>query len=178
MTRMAGRGLRGFVSRQLARPYALIALMAGLLVAIMLGINLGNAAVKGINPIHFRPPAEPRQRALVSDEASTAPLSRRLPNYSELYGWEEGQVAHLQDCGDACSGDGTYSASVPNFGSREELEAAQRRAMRIIDRDFAEETADAMHREGRDESEPASEVVKVAPPSPADGATTPSVPQE
>jgi hypothetical protein len=175
---MAGRGLRGFVSRQLARPYALIGLAAGLLLAIVLGINLGNATVEGINPIHFQPPAAPRLREPVLDEAPPAPLSRRLPSYSEIYGWEEGQAAYLQDCGAACSGDGSYSASVPYFGSREELEATQRRAMRIIDRDFAEETADAMRRERPDEAGPLSGVVKVAPPSPADDGAAINLSQE
>lgn len=178
MTRAAGRGLRGFVSRQLARPYALIGLTVGLLIAIVLGINLGNATVEGINPIHFQMPAQPRLRPPVLEEAPAAPLSRRLPNYSELYGWEEGQAAYLQECGAGCGGEGTYSASVPYFGSREELEAAQRRAMRVIDRDFAEETAESMNREKPDEPGEVTDIVKVAPQSPVEGAETLSVPQE
>lgn len=182
MRRRAERGRLGFVSRVIAQPYVLIGIALGLIVAVVLGINLGNAAVKGINPIYFRPATAFEPRVPVMTPSESAPLARRLPDYSQLYGWDEGRTAYLQECGAGCGSDGTYSANVPYFGSREELEAAQRRAMRVIDRDFAEESADAMNRRVREKmeapSEAAAPVVNIAAPSPVEGAAALSVPQE
>ncbi|MDQ8758196.1 hypothetical protein RCO27_18365 [Sphingosinicella sp. LHD-64] len=178
MRRRAERSRRGFVSRVMVQPYALVGIALGLIVAIVVGINLGNASVKGINPIHFRPVTAFEPRVPVLDEAPPAPLARRLPSYSELYSWEDGRAAIEQECGPPCGGSATYSASVPYFGSREEIEAAQRRAMRVIDRDFAEETADAMNRRVRERIEEAPAVVNVAAPSPVEGAAALSLPQE
>ncbi len=183
MRRRAERGRPGFVSRVMAQPYMLIGIALGLIVAVVLGINLGNAAVKGIDPIYFQPATtfEPRVPVMEAPSAS-APLARRLPDYSQLFGWEKGRTAYLQECGAGCGGDSTYSANVPYFGSREELEAAQRRAMRVIDRDFAEESADAMNRRVRERTETPVEaappIVNVAAPSPVEGAAALSVPQE
>lgn len=147
MSRPAERRPRGFVSRSMGNVYALLALAAGLIVAIFAGVNLGNATVEGINPIHLQPRTPPRLRTPVMDEASPAPLARRLPNYSELYGWDEGQAAIAADCGAGCSDDGLYSAEIPYFGSREELQAEEMRARRAIDSAFAEETRDSLVRE-------------------------------
>lgn len=139
----AERGPRGFVSRVMANPIALALAGGGVLLAVLIGVNLGNATVEGIDPSYFRAPETPRLRQVVLDEVPAAPLSRRLPSYHELYGWDEGAAALAADCGANCGVNGDYSAAVPYFGSREELAAAHRDALREIDRDYAREAAAA-----------------------------------
>lgn len=116
-----------------------------LLLAIVAGVNLGNAAIDGINPVHFQPRQEPRQRP-IAIETSPVGLNRRQPTYAELYGWEEGNRALAAQCPGCDGTGGTYSAAIPYFGSREELAAAERRAQRVIDAVYAEEQADAAPR--------------------------------
>lgn len=150
---------------------------AALLLAIIVGINLGNAAVDGINPIHFQPPAEPRQRP-IAIEVPPIGLSRRQPTYAELYGWEEGNRALAGECPGCAAGTGTYSASVPYFGSREELEGIRRAELRRIDRDYVGETealerrardadADVSVRAGSDEGKPEADPAPAIDPQPA-----------
>jgi len=129
----------------MVRAWTWPALGALLLLAIIVGVNLGNAAVDGINPIHFQPRQEPRQRA-IAIEAPPIGLSRRQPTYAELYGWEEGNRALAAECPGCDGTGGTYSAAIPYFGSREELAAAERRAQRVIDAVYAEEEADTAPR--------------------------------
>lgn len=113
-----------------------------LLLAIVVGVNLGNAAIDGINPVHFQPRQEPHQRP-IAIETPPIGLNRRQPTYAELYGWEEGNRALAAECPGCDGTGGTYSAAIPYFGSREELAAAERRAQRVIDAVYAEEQADA-----------------------------------
>lgn len=127
----------------MANPIALALAGGGVLLAVLIGVNLGNATVEGIDPSYFRAPETPRLRQAVLDEVPAAPLSRRLPSYDELYGWDEGAAALAAECGANCGVSGDYSAAVPYFGSREELAAAHRDALREIDRDYASETAAA-----------------------------------
>lgn len=145
MSRATERRLRGFVSWIMANPIALSAAGGGLIAAVLIGINLGNAAVEAIDPAHFRSPEVPRMRAAVYEAAPQPELARRVPNYSELYGWDEGAAARMADCGPEC-GAGTYRADIPYFGSREELAAARREAQEKIDSDYADEIAQAARR--------------------------------
>lgn len=145
MSGRAERRLRGFVSWIMANPIALSAAGGGLIVAVLIGINLGNAAVEAIDPAHFSGPEAPRLRSPVYEEAPRAELARHVPNYSELYGWDEGAAARTADCGPDC-GAGNYAADVPYFGSREELAAARHEALEKIDSDYADEIAEAARR--------------------------------
>ncbi|MBX3562865.1 MAG: hypothetical protein KF780_13755 [Sphingomonas sp.] len=112
------------------------------MLAVLAGVNLGNAAVEGINPAYYATPAAPRPR--VAPEAPyPATLARQTPSYGELYGWDAGEMARTVACGEACDEDGGYSAHVPYFGSREELAEAQRAARTAIDDAFAKADADA-----------------------------------
>lgn len=134
---------------------------AALLLAVVVGVNLGNAAIDGINPVHFQPREAPRQRP-IAVETEPVGLSRRLPSYADLYGWEEGNRALAADCTGCSAGAGTYSASVPYFGSREELEGIRRAELREIDRDYRSEMEAMEHRASAAEQVPA---VSVPPPS-------------
>ncbi len=135
--RQREHGRRRSVRRWMMRPSVLAALGGGLLVAVLAGVTIGNATVDGINPVHYRAPPTPRLRPVVSADPSPDMLVRRLPNHGELYGWDAGEMAQASLCGGDCAPDeGVYSAQVPYFGSREELAAAERAAIREIDNAF------------------------------------------
>lgn len=125
--------------KHVIRSWTLPLLGVALLVAVMIGVGLGNATVSGINPIYFDPARPPRLRPLVLDEVPATNLSRRMPSYGQLYGWEQGQAAMAADCGPGCGQGTAYTASVPYFGSREESEAREMRQLRKIDSSYAEE---------------------------------------
>lgn len=147
----------------MVRAWTLPVLGVALLLAIVVGVNLGNAAIDGINPIHFQPRQEPRQRP-IAVETSPIGLSHRQPTYAELYGWEEGNRALAAECPGCDGRGGTYSAAIPYFGSREELAAAERRAQRVIDAVYAEEEADAAPRKVSPARAPESAAQAFAPP--------------
>lgn len=131
------------------RPYVLAGVGGGLLVAVLAGVTMGNAAVEGINPIHYRAPAAPRQKAAAPIAPAPDMLARRALDYGGSYGWEAGDAAQAPACGDDCKNAGSYSASIPYFNSREELAEAERAARRAIDQSFAEETEAALDRKER-----------------------------
>lgn len=152
MSRRRGRERRGkrAVIARMMRPSVLAGLGGGLLLAVLLGVTMGNAAVEGINPMHYRPPtASPKMVRPV--EASYSTLAWRQPGYDQPYDWAEGEQARTAACGVACDGgvESGYSASVPYFGSREEMAEAERVARREIDQSFATETEAAMTRKDR-----------------------------
>jgi hypothetical protein len=134
-------------------PYVMTGLGAGLLAAVLAGVTMGNAAVEGINPVHYAPPPTPRQRVVMAIEPSAANLTPRRPTYGELYGWEAGEMARIVACGDACARRDGYSATVPYFNSREELAEAERAARRAIDSAFAAESRAATSRKNRGQGE-------------------------
>jgi hypothetical protein len=72
------------------------ALGALVLAAIAFGVHLGQSTIDQINPIHFQGPAvHPRDRGAVAyDTIETA----QQPQFSRLYGWEEGGDARSLDC--------------------------------------------------------------------------------
>ncbi len=145
------RGRRPVIA-WMTRPHVLAGIGGGLLLAVFAGVGLGNAAVEGINPAHYSTPAAPRPR--IAAATSSSNLSQRMPSYSELYGWEAGEMARNVACGAQCDGEEGYSARVPYFGSREELAAAERTARRAIDNAFAKADADALGPKERDRREP------------------------
>ena len=125
------------VRRWMMRPSVLAGLGGGLLVAVFVGVSLGNAAVEGINPAHYRAPPVPRPRPPVATDPAAGTLARRMPSHGELYGWDASEMARAVTCGAECEGEGIYSARVPYFGSREELAEAERAALKAIDDAFA-----------------------------------------
>ncbi len=140
------RRRRRSVRRWLMRPSVLAAAGGGLLAAVLAGVTMGNAAVEGINPVHYRAPPAPSQKARATVEPSPDMLARRRPSYGELYGWDAGEMARSTMCGEDCGDGSGYSAQVPDFNSRDELAEANRAAQRAIDRAFAEESDAAMNR--------------------------------
>jgi hypothetical protein len=76
-------------------PFAL-ALPAGLLVAAMLGVQLGESAIAEINPVHFQGAASPPRG--IDPVAAVA----TEPSFAQAYGWEDGQAARAQLCGGDC----------------------------------------------------------------------------
>jgi hypothetical protein len=107
-------------------PFSLPVLGASLLVAVVVGVHLGESSVGLINPIYFQePPLHPRDRGAAIDEAS---LNRRGPAFADLYGWEQGYAARAADCGNCealrARDAYAYSAEVPYFGSGSRLRSA------------------------------------------------------
>jgi hypothetical protein len=69
-----------------------------MLAAAALGIHLGESAIDLIHPIHFQGPAvHPRDRGAAIDPDQ---LAARGTAYRDLYGWDEGRLAMMADCGD------------------------------------------------------------------------------
>jgi hypothetical protein len=114
-----------FVLDTMSTPLTLPLLGGSLLAAAAVGLHLGESAVGLINPIHFQGPAiHPRARGAAIEE----PLLTQRPQtaYAELYGWDEGETARAEDCGDcealqarfhrAVEEPQVYSALVPYFG--------------------------------------------------------------
>lgn len=102
------------------------ALAASLLLAVIVGLQLGQSSVSLINPIYYQaPPLHPRDRGAAIDERA---LASARPAYAELYGWEEGYAARAADCGNcealqvrgAYASPAVYSARVPYFGGHSE----------------------------------------------------------
>lgn len=114
------RGLRRIVVAMMTSPINLTALGVSLLVAVVLGIQLGASTIEEIKPFYFQGAAvHPRDRGAAVDESS---LNRAPPStYAGLYGWDEGDAARVAGCGGDCGAlrsDRTYaySAVVPYFG--------------------------------------------------------------
>lgn len=78
------------------RPYTLPAMGGALLVAALIGVQLGRSAVASIDPIHFQGPAvHPRDRGAAIDPNAVPPAQAR---FTDAYGWEQGKAARLADC--------------------------------------------------------------------------------
>jgi len=153
--RAAERGRWRFVPAIMLKPYALPVIGAALFVAVVGGIQLGNSAISGINPIHFQGAAvHPRDRgAIVSEPAPAEGLSRQLPTYDQLYGWDEGQAARAAAFCAGCEAVPVYSeaymAGVPYFGSREEARAEDMRESAAIDALYEKRLVEAELRRAR-----------------------------
>lgn len=68
--------------------------MIGMALAVGLGVQMGESAIGGINPIHFQGAAPP-VRAI--DPAALPPAATSA--YAQAYGWEEGNAARQADSG-------------------------------------------------------------------------------
>lgn len=69
-----------------------------MLLAVAGGIQLGESTIGMINPVHFQGPAiHPRDRGAAIDESQFRPSER---SFASFYGWDEGESARLEDCGD------------------------------------------------------------------------------
>ena len=96
------RRLRRFVVAAMLNPFTLPALGASVLVAIALGVHLGESSVGLINPIYFQgPPLHPRDRGAAIEEGS---LHRSQTAYADLYGWEQGHAARAAGPGSTAGG--------------------------------------------------------------------------
>lgn len=71
--------------------------------AAVFGVELGESAIAEIDPVHFRGPAiHPAARGAAIDPGELdAPAA---PQFASLYGWEEGNAARAEACGDCDSG--------------------------------------------------------------------------
>lgn len=129
-----------FVVAAMHSPFTLPALGASLLVAVALGVHLGESSVGLINPIYFQGPAlHPRDRGAAIEEGS---LHRSQTAYADLYGWQQGHAARAADCGNCealrARDAYAYSAQVPYFGGREALRTAVVQARDDLGERFAE----------------------------------------
>ena len=83
--------------------FSLQAFGALVLAAAAFGVHLGETTIDQINPIHFQGPAvHPRDRGAVAMDVAEP----EQPQFSQLYGWEEGGEARSLDCG-GCEATGT-----------------------------------------------------------------------
>lgn len=115
------------------RPHLLaIALTA----AVAFGILLGNSTIAAIDPAHFRSAAPPPR-----EFAAAAVIGQpETPYYGRpaAYGDPAAMRAALcPECDRPLVVAGTYSASVPYFGSREERAAIETAERRAIDASYA-----------------------------------------
>ena len=78
------------------RMQSILALSSALLMAAILGVQLGRSAISEIDPIHFRGAAA-RPRAIDPGAARPAPDA-----YASAFGWEAGEAMRAQDCGGDC----------------------------------------------------------------------------
>ncbi|HEV7658475.1 MAG TPA: hypothetical protein VGO55_01390 [Allosphingosinicella sp.] len=92
------------------RSSALIAAGAGLLVAAIIGIQLGESAVSEIDPVHFQGPAE---RPVGIDPAA----ARTVVNdpYAQAYGWGESAAPGAAACGGDCEARQAQAAAAAAF---------------------------------------------------------------
>jgi hypothetical protein len=67
--------------------------MGALALAVGLGVQLGESAVREIDPLYFQGPAG---RPMAIDPVAQAPASSP---YAQAYGWEQGNAARLADSG-------------------------------------------------------------------------------
>lgn len=111
------RGRPRFSGMLRTRSTALAASGAGLLLAAIIGIQLGESAVSEINPVHFQGPAEP----VVAVDTAAAPAPAPDP-YAQAYGWGDSGAP-----GPICGGDcdaGQARAAAAFAGRVESRDAA------------------------------------------------------
>lgn len=76
--------------RRMLANRALWPALAGIALAVGLGVQIGESAIAGINPIHFRGEAPPPR-------PFSASQSPPQDDYSQAYGWAEGNAARSAD---------------------------------------------------------------------------------
>jgi hypothetical protein len=92
------------------RSTALIASGAGLLVAAIVGIQLGESAVAEIDPVHFQGPAE---RPVGIDPAAARAVVE--DPYAGAYGWGESAPPGAAGCGGDCEARQARAAAAAAF---------------------------------------------------------------
>ncbi|MEA3011935.1 MAG: hypothetical protein QOD42_480 [Sphingomonadales bacterium] len=92
------------------RSSALIASGAGLLVAAIIGIQLGESAVAEIDPVHFQGPAE---RPVGIDPAAARAVVD--DPYAGAYGWGESAPPGAAGCGGDCEARQARAAAAAAF---------------------------------------------------------------
>jgi hypothetical protein len=111
------RGRPRFSGMLRTRSSALVASGAGLMVATILGIQLGQSAVSEIDPVHFQGPAEP----VIAIDPAAAQAPAPDP-YAQAYGWGDSGAP-----GPICGGDcdaGQARAAAAFAGRLETRDAA------------------------------------------------------
>ncbi len=89
-------------------PYTWGGLGLAAVVAAIIGVQLGESAIAGINPIHFQGEAvHPRDRGAAVDPATIPPA--RQASYYEAYGWDAGNAARLSECAGCAPGSESYA---------------------------------------------------------------------
>ena len=78
------------------RSDALLALSVGMLVAAVVGVQLGHSAISEINPIHFQGAVAP-PRGIDPNALSSAP-----DRFSQAFDWNDGRAARAFECGGDC----------------------------------------------------------------------------
>jgi hypothetical protein len=101
------------------RSSALIAAGAGLLVAAIIGIQLGESAVAEIDPVHFQGPAE---RPAGIDPAAARTVVD--DPYAEAYGWGESFPPGTAACGGDCEARQARAAAAAFAGPAEARDSA------------------------------------------------------
>lgn len=149
-----------------------VTLTAAVLVAALIGIQLGGSAVSAINPLFFTElPLHPRDRGVAVDprELEARRLQRQAAAYDKFYDWGDGG-ASLR-LASAVGGQFTPAmvpGEVPYFGSREEIAASDARMLREIEeRDQARIAAEERQRLARAELAVADEPVASPDVAPA-----------
>ncbi len=102
----AARARRGTGRRRLRfagmfrrSPYAVVSFGLAFVVAAIVGVQLGESVIAGINPVHFQGAAvHPRDRGAAVDPATIPPA--RQASYYEAYGWDAGNEARRRECAD------------------------------------------------------------------------------
>jgi hypothetical protein len=100
------RGRPRFPGMLRTRSSALVASGAGLLLAAIIGIQLGESAISEIDPVHFQGPAEP--------VVGVDPAAARAPApdpYAQAYGWDD-SGAPGPICGGDCDAGQARAAAV------------------------------------------------------------------
>lgn len=147
-----------------------IALTAAILVAALIGIQLGSSAISAIDPVFYtEKQPHPRDRGAAVDlrEIEARRLARQAALYDDYYDWDHGAAA-LSVARTNAAPDPSYPPAVPYFGSREEIAADDARMMRDIDlRDRAREARAERRAQLRREQlvVPAVEIETLAAPS-------------
>lgn len=141
-------GERRTVFRRMMQLPGLAALGGGGVLAVIVGISLGNGAISQIDPLYFQGAAlHPRDRGAAVDPTRPTVIAN---TYAHLYGFAEGRNARSMEC-PGCSFArpgvaGLQMASAPYFGSREEYLQRQARERREIDQTYERRRDEAIER--------------------------------
>jgi hypothetical protein len=129
-----------------------VAMTFSLLVAALVGIQLGTSAIGAVNPIFFTDaPVHPRDRGAAVDprEIEARRLARQAAAYDSFYDWNDGSASLRLACAGCTIGGQVAASYVPYFGSRESIAAEDERMRREIDARYEARLAAEVEREAR-----------------------------